>query len=88
MDFNIRPKWNPLVQRLQGVSCRQQGFAAISITFMVGPDGDPVWWTEPDVVKIEPRNGASNFLHTILDIARRGDGPYPAVYPDEVDTQD
>ena len=85
---DIRPKWKPFIRRLHSAACRQQGFSTITVTFMVGPDSDPVWWTEPDVMKIEPANGASNFLHTILEIARRKPGPHVAVYPDDIDTHD
>ena len=84
----LRPKWKPFIRRLCSASCRQQGFATVTVTFMVGPDGDPVWWTEPDLVKIEPSNGASNFLNTVLEIARREPGPHPAVYPANVDMTD
>src|SRR5688572_19217196 len=47
MPPQIRPKWDKVTSRLQSESCRQEGYALLSITILVGPDGDPLFWMEP-----------------------------------------
>ena len=66
-NHNIRPEWNPLVQRLQGVACSQSGMAIISVTFMVGPDGNPIWWSEPNITKLEPKARAAYFMSKVIE---------------------
>lgn len=64
-------KWLPLVRRLAGVAdreCGNHGFAVITVEVLVKPNGEPAFWREPRVSKLEPRQGASEFLDTILDM--------------------
>ena len=64
--MTIRKQWEPFVQRLQSKACKQTGFAVISITLLVGPDGNPVLWGEPDMTKLEPLYDASHFLNRVM----------------------
>lgn len=64
--MTIRKQWEPLVQRLQSKACRQEGFAVINVTFLVGPDGNPVLWGEPSMTKIEPLYDASHFMQQLM----------------------
>jgi hypothetical protein len=63
---NIRPRWGALTQRLQGVACRQNGFAFITIQILVDASGDPVYWLEPTLTKIEPINASSQFINEMM----------------------
>lgn len=65
-NHNIRPAWNPLVQRLQGAACSQKGCALISVTIMVNADGNPMWWAEPAITRIEPKEKASRFMDLLV----------------------
>jgi len=62
---DLRPPWFRLalkiVRRLQSVAVKQQGHAIITIRVLVKGDGNPVelrgeplFWTEPEVEKLEP----------------------------------
>ena len=68
LQMSIRRQWEPFVLRLQSKACRQTGFAVINVTFLVGPDGNPVLWGEPAMTKLEPLNGASHFLNHLMVI--------------------
>lgn len=62
-------KWKPLVRRLAGMAdreCVNKGFAILTIDVLVHPNGEPAFWTEPKIVKLEPRLGASDFLTKVL----------------------
>ena len=63
---NIRPEWNGVIQRLQGVACRQDGCALVSITIMVNSDGNPMWWAEPNITHIEPKEKGSRFMDLLV----------------------
>lgn len=64
--MTIRKQWEPFVLRLQSKACRQEGFAIISVTFLVGPDGNPVLWGEPSMKKLEPLYGAAHFMNQVM----------------------
>jgi len=64
--MTIRKQWEPFVLRLQSKACRQEGFAIINVTFLVGPDGNPVLWSEPDMQKLEPLSTATHFMNQLL----------------------
>ena len=64
--MTIRKQWEPFVLRLQSKACRQTGYAIINVTFLVGPDGNPILWSEPSMQKLEPLHGAAHFLDRVL----------------------
>lgn len=62
-------KWESLVKRLSGVAereCTNKGMAVVTIEVLVDSTGEPVFWSEPRIVKIEPRIGATVFLEKVL----------------------
>lgn len=67
---NIRREWNGFIQRLQGAACSQAGYAIISIRLIVGPDGNPVVWTEPQLSKIEPLS-SREWMRLILTLPEK-----------------
>ena len=70
IDSELLPaKWMPLVRRLAGVAdreCGKQGYAVMSIEVLVDPNGEPAFWSEPRIVKLESRQGAASFLREVL----------------------
>lgn len=64
---NLRPRWNGVFQRMQGVAAKQNGYALLTVTILVGPDGDPKYWLEPTLKKIEPMHGSSQWFEEMLE---------------------
>lgn len=67
MTEDIKPNWLKLARKAQSVCGQQKGFAVVSMKVLVGPGGEPVFWFEPEMRKIEPLQGASVFLHQVID---------------------
>jgi hypothetical protein len=56
---DIKPKWTNwlnVIRRLQETGCKQNGLAVVKITIVLNSDGEPVFWLNPDVKLIEPKN--------------------------------
>jgi len=62
---DIKPQWLNVIRRLQSACHGNQGLAVLSIRVLVDAQGEPVLWTEPQRVKLEPR---STKLETLLDL--------------------
>lgn len=72
-DVLIR-KWGNVIKRLESVARTQfAGYGIITMSIMIGPDGDPKFWTEPAHVKFEPKGAR------VSDILREFAG-HPTVY--------
>ncbi len=56
---DIRPQWYKqflkIVRRLQSVGRNNDGFAIVSITVLINKDGNPVFYTEPKMILLEPK---------------------------------
>lgn len=71
MSVNGLVKWESLVKRLAGVAereCSNRGFAVMSVEILVDANGEPAFWTEPRLTKIEPRIGAGVLMDRLLKI--------------------
>jgi hypothetical protein len=62
---DIKPQWLNVIRRLQSACYGNQGLAVLSIRVLVGVDGEPICWTEPIRVKLEPKSAG---LETLLDL--------------------
>lgn len=63
--------WDQFTRRIANVAdreCTNKGFAVISIDILVGADGEPLFWSEPKITRLEPRIGAVLFMERILEI--------------------
>lgn len=58
---DIKAPWLNVTRRLQSVA-QTEGYALVSITVLVGPDGCPKAWTEPKCVRIEPKRAVDEVL--------------------------
>ena len=66
---DIKPQWLNVIRRLQSACYGNQGLAVLSIRVLVGADGEPICWTEPSRVKLEPKSAK---LETLLDLTSEG----------------
>lgn len=51
---------------LQAAASTQSGFAIVTLRVLVGPDGSPITWVQPDVCKLKPRQKAADFIQAIM----------------------
>ena len=63
---DIKPDWLNVIRRLQSVACRQKGYAIVSMQVLVDEEGNPVFWTEPSMVKLEPQGRGGQFLAQMI----------------------
>lgn len=54
-DLDIRPMWKNVIRRVQSVARQHEGLALVNIIAIVNTNGDPIFYTEPKMVKIEPK---------------------------------
>lgn len=81
LTADVKPQWLNVIRRLQSACHGNQGYAVLSIRILVNGTGEPVCWTEPGRVKVEPKSLTSGVL---LDLA----GPHtqPSHNQDRGDT--
>lgn len=68
-------KWESLTKRMAAIAereCSNKGFAVMTVEVLVDSNGEPAFYTEPHLIKIEPRIGATLFLEKILRIVSQG----------------
>lgn len=66
---DIRPKWLNPIRRLQSIARRHNnGIAVLQITVVVDSDGDPVFWTNPKKVLIEPKAKSREFIDLLMEM--------------------
>ena len=59
LTLDIKPKWKQwlnIIRRLQQTGCSQNGLAIARITVVLNSAGEPVFWLNPDIRLIEPKN--------------------------------
>jgi len=66
MTQDIKSCWLNIIRRLQSVASQQRGYAVIAIQVVVNERGEPVFWTEPTMTKIEPQVSGSRFLAQVI----------------------
>ena len=66
MTQDIRPEWLNVARRLQAAASQQQGAAVISVRIVVSGIS-PVCWTEPEVIKLEPKAKGAEIIKLILN---------------------
>jgi hypothetical protein len=66
---DIKPQWLNVIRRLQSACYGNQGLAVLSIRVLVDERGEPILWTEPSRIKLEPK---ATGLETLLDLTSEG----------------
>lgn len=73
MCDDVRPMWLKLARSCQSIfggsrSDRlPRGFATMTVRILIGPDGQPVMWAEPEVVRFEPADRAQLFIYQVME---------------------
>lgn len=65
--LDIRPMWANLARRIQQTARAHEGYAIVQITALVNSSGDPIFYREPKIVRIEPKRTDVTFLMQELD---------------------
>ena len=68
---HIKKGWGAYVQKLQQIAVRQNGYAIIHSRLLVDDNGEPVFWMEPRMERIEPMRGSKEFLSQVLGMLDR-----------------
>jgi len=63
---DLKACWFNVIRRLQAAVASNRGFAIISIQIVVNETGEPVFWTEPGMVKLEPQGRGAHFLAQLI----------------------
>ncbi len=58
---DLKHGWLSLARRLQSVA-KSNGLSVLSINILVDAEGEPIAWTAPKKVLIEPSNDASEIM--------------------------
>ena len=58
--------WLNIIRRLQSSLHGQQGYAIVSIDIIVDEANNPVCWSEPRVIKLEPKASGAKFLAQLI----------------------
>ena len=66
MTQDIQSAWLNIARRLQSAAATQQGAAIITIKIVVNGT-QPIYWTEPEVKKIEPKARCDEIIRLIVD---------------------
>lgn len=54
--LHIRPQWQKVATRLQHEARKTEGYAVVSVSILIDGNGNPVTWTEPNLVRLEPKS--------------------------------
>jgi len=63
---DIKSDWLNVIRRLQSVACQQRGYAIVSIQVVVDESGSPVFWCEPEMMRLEPQGRGAQFLAQMI----------------------
>lgn len=73
MVQDVSPLWLKLARRCQSVFGGNRsdrlpaGFAVMTVRVLVAPDGQPVFWSQPEVTHFEPADRAQLFLYQVME---------------------
>jgi hypothetical protein len=51
----LKPAWRDFALRAQSIARNNKNATIIRMTVLVNTDGNPMLWTEPKIIKLEPR---------------------------------
>lgn len=64
---DIKPPWLAPIRRLQSAAKLQNGLAVLSFSVLVDQSGNPVCWTSPKAVVLEPHGASSEILNLLIN---------------------
>lgn len=69
---DIRHGWLKVARRIQAALSGNRGAAIVTIHVIVDENSDPMFWTAPDVILIEPKSQASALRRIIKALTGGG----------------
>jgi hypothetical protein len=67
-DIKHFSSWLRIVRALQAASCSQQGLAVVKIVIMVNDDGEPIAYSKPKGIILEPKSRKEEFLSALDEL--------------------
>jgi len=65
---DVKPQWFNVIRRLQNVAKQSnQRLGILTVHVLVDEHGDPVSWTEPRVVSLEPKSKSAQALELLTE---------------------
>lgn len=63
---NIRPGWLGVAARMQQFACTQNANAVVTMNVLIDRSGNPVFWFEPSIAKLEPAARLTDAIEQML----------------------
>ena len=60
--MGLESAWGNLILRLQGIAQQQRSACVLRMNIVIDDHGNPIMWTPPEVIKLEPQNKVKEFL--------------------------
>lgn len=70
LPLDVKVQWLNVIRRLQSACSENHGIAIISISILIDECGNPKFWTEPKMIKLEPKGSK----HELLELINRSLG--------------
>ena len=67
MNNDIQPNWLNLIRRIQNIAKKQAtgGYSIIKLSVLVDDHGNAQFYSEPKMIKLEPRYSVRKFMEQI-----------------------
>lgn len=66
LPLDVSPRWLDLIRKVMAEAKSNNGNAIVHVNILMNEHGEPVIWTTPTVVKIEPRR-SSDLIAQLLN---------------------
>lgn len=68
---DLRPQWCNFARRLQQIASPKAyhdvtAYNILTVEVLVDQEGNPIFWSKPEVTPLEPARGAAAFLERLL----------------------
>lgn len=65
IPLDVKACWFNPIRRLQSAAQKSTGLAIVSMKFLVNEVGEPIQWTEPELVLLEPKKSKEAILQLL-----------------------
>jgi len=69
---NLRSGWLSVASRMQQKACTENANAVLNINVLIDKSGNPIFWFEPGVIRIEPAARLSEAIEYMLKSRNNG----------------
>lgn len=70
LPSDIHPRWLDLIRKIRSLCDDNNGNAIVQVNILVNANDEPVLWTVPRVVKIEPRRSSEVIGALLTELCR------------------